>query len=414
MVTLVACTSGGVSTPAPTPTPPSAATASPDELGPPQPEAARIEEHIRFFTQEIGPRLAGSTQEQEAIEYAREQFERWGYVVEVQTFTATAPSPLLAEVSFTVEVPEQRKLPAAALEGSSTSRIDGPLVDAGTGREEEFGPETAGAVVLIQRKDVPFTEMARRAQEAGALGVVIANREAGLFPGQLETKATLPVIAIDRAGGEALRELLAEGSVEVSVRIREEVIAHNVIARPEDGECRTLSGGHYDTVPWTVGANDNASGAALVLELARAAAAAGLTDHCFALFGAEEQDLQGSVFFVSGMSAEELGALTAYFNYDVVAGDDRPVVIGDSGLQARAKTLADQAGLDVGRGALSAGAGSDHVSFIEADIPALMLTMPDFQLLHTPQDTLVNLNPASLEIISSLGFALIQSAVVEP
>ena len=327
----------------------------------------------------------------------------------MQAFPATTPD-WLRPTTFTVELPQRRELLAVAFEGGAEGEVSGRLVDAGTGREEDFPAEAAGAIVLIQRKDVLFSDMARRAQDAGAVAIVVANREPGIFLAAIDPPSSLPAAGIDQAEGEALRELLTGGPVQVSLRIeREDVTAHNVIARPDSGECRTLSGGHYDTVPWAPGANDNASGSALVLELARAAAAAGLSGHCFALFGAEEPGLVGSAFFVAELSGEEREALAVYFNYDVVAGDAPPLLVGGGELLDRAEALAGRTGVDLAAGSLPEGASSDHASFLEADIAALMLTT-EFRLAHTEEDTLANLDAALLEPIATLGFALLQEA----
>lgn len=407
-VALVACSEGGV--PAPTSTPSPTATSTPVNLGPPEPEAARILEHIRSFSVEIGIRPAGSSQEQRAIDYAREQFESWGYEFEVQTFTAAGPD-ILRLTTVDVEQPEQRHLGAIAFRGSGTGDVSGRLVDVGTGREEEFPPEAAGAIVLIQRKDVLFADMARRAEQAGAAAAVVANRETGRFRGEIDPPAELPVVAVSQEDGEALRELLARpGGVEVSLSVKDEIIAHNVVARPASGRCRTLSGGHFDSVPWAAGATDNASGSALVLELARAAAAAHLSGHCFILFGAEEIGLEGSAYFVSQLSDAEKAALEAVFNYDVVGGDAPPLLLGSEELVDRAEALADQAGIEVEASNREPDIGSDHLSFLDADIPALMLTTPDFGRIHTPEDTFANLQPTFLDEVAELAFALLRQA----
>ena len=217
---------------------------------------------------------------------------------------------------------------------------------------------------------------------------------------------------IDQAEGEALRDLLAGGPVRVSLRIEREVVTgHNVIARPDSGECRTLSGGHYDTVPWAPGANDNASGSALVLELARAAAAAGLSGHCFALFGAEELGLLGSAFFVAELTDGERDALDVMYNYDVVAGDARLLAISNPGeLLDRALALANEMELALDSNTSVEDIGSDHRSFLDAGIPALMLTTPDFDLIHSARDTLAGIESAPLGMIASLAFALLAEA----
>src|SRR2546427_90728 len=61
--------------------------------------------------------------------------------------------------------------------------------------------------------------------------------------------------------------------------------SHNVVAKPPGKQCRLVVGGHYDSVPAGPGANDNASGTATAIEMARAMAADGTLDPvCFVLF----------------------------------------------------------------------------------------------------------------------------------
>ncbi len=186
------------------------------------------------------------------------------------------------------------------------------------------------------------------------------------------------------------------------------VPARNVIARPPSGRCRTVSGGHYDSVPWADGANDNASGTALVLELARAVAAAGLADHCFALFGAEELGLLGSAFFVNELTDAERDELEVMFNHDASAGSGQPQLIGSAALADEAQALATQLGFDSTITQLPDTASSDHASFLDAGIPALMLTAAG-GAIHTPADTLANLIDESLAAIIELGFALLET-----
>ena len=413
---VLACTGDSSSAPTPTASPEATPQLSPTAtaagLGPAEPDTKRILEHIRFLSEEIGPRPAGSPEEEAVIAYAREQFERSGYDVEVQPFAVERPD-FLRPATLSVDLPRQQELPAVSLTGSAAGEVSGRLLDAGTGREEDFTSDMGGAVVLIQRRDVFFREMARRAQAAGAVAVVIANREPDLFIGEIDPPTTLLVLAIDQADGEALRDLLAAGAVEVRVRVegRDDVTARNIIARPASGECRTLSGGHYDSVPWTAGANDNASGSALVLELARAAAAAGLSGHCFALFGAEELGLLGSAFFISELTEGERDALEAVYNYDVVAGDARLLAISNPGeLLDRALALANEMELSLDSTTSVEDIGSDHRSFLDAGIPTLMLTTPDFDLIHSVRDTLAGIESAPLGMIASLAFALLAEA----
>lgn len=400
-----ACGTGGAEpVPADAPTP----MATPG-LGPPRPEVARLLDHVRAISTEIGARPAGSPAYDAAAAYARDQLESWGYDVEMQPVTASrAQSMRLPEVRTLT--PQRMTLPALTFSGAGPGDVTGPLVDAGAGLPGDFGPAAEGAVVLVQRGDVFFVEMARNATDAGALALLVANKEEGLFRGEIDPPSGLPVVAIDQAEGEALRALLATGPIEMSVAIRETVSTTNVIARPPGGVCRTLSGGHLDSVPWSAGAGDNASGSAVVLELARATAAAGLSGHCFALFAAEEIGLVGSRSFVSNLGLEEREELALYLNFDVAAGDGQPAAVASPELLELIQFVAGLADIDVEVRVLKEEPprlASDHLSFIEEGLLAVMLTNPDFDEIHVPEDTFENLEPGAIEPIAELGFALL-------
>ena len=369
-------------------------------------------EHIRVLSSEIGTRVAGSPQEDVAATYASEQFSSWGYDVEVQDFPAEG-ADLQRHATVTVEGSEGVEFIVAALFGSRSGEAQGQLIDAGTGQPEDFTADATDKIVLIQRDDVPFLDMATRAHEAGAAGVLIVNREPGRFPGVLDPVVDIIAAGISQSDGAILRELLAEGNVELTLNVRASVTAHNVIARPESGVCRTLNGGHYDSVPWSPGAYDNASGSAIVLELARAAAAAGLTDHCFVLWGGEEGGLQGSRFQISELTNDEIELLEGVFNYDAAAGPGDPQLIGATALTDQAEAVADGLGLPVAVATLPETASSDHAAFLDAGIAALMLTAPDTGTLHTPDDTFENLVETSLQPIADLGFALLREIETE-
>lgn len=364
-------------------------------------------QHIRTLSIDIGPRLSGSDAEMAAVDYARSELERYGYAVEVQAFTGSGPD-FYRPARITTSAVEG-EIVAASLNQTPAGEMTARLVEAGNGARSDFPEGTVGAIVLIQRGVVTFNDMARNAEAAGAAGVIIANRERGPFIGEIDPPTDLPVVAIGLDEGEALRAALARGAVQVTIEVEPLTgfTAYNVIARPQGGACRTVSGGHLDSVPWTPGANDNASGSALVLELARAAAVAGLEGHCFALFGAEEQGLLGSAFFVSQLRAEERAALEAFYDYDVVAADARVLALGSTVLVDRADEVARATGLVIDLSRVADEIASDHLSFIQAGIPSVIVTTPDFSLIHTVDDTVENLSTESLADLTRLAFALL-------
>lgn len=360
---------------------------------------------MRKLSDEIGPRITGSAQEQAAVDYAQAQLTSYGYQVDVQSFTATGD--LLRDVSVT----PQGGSPIAGVmfNLSATQTVTGPLVDVGLGTTNDY-PGAEGAAVLVQRGEERFSEIALRALRGDAVALVVANNALGPFQGGLVNQLNVPVIAIGQEEGALLRNLRAAGPLQVTVSVGTppQVTSHNVIARTPGQPCRTLSGAHIDSVWWADGANDNASGAALVLELARVAAASGLGGHCFALWGAEEVGLLGSSFFVVAVTREDRNAMQAYLNYDVVAGDGTPVAIASQQLLDRVEPLAGGLGLNLELSTQESQIGSDHRSFSRGGFPTLMLTTRFSVPIHSPRDTLANLDAPYVEALTELGLALLQ------
>ena len=145
------------------------------------------------------------------------------------------------------------------------------------------------------------------------------------------------------------------------------------------------------------GADDNASGSAGVLELARV-----FKDHAtghdvrFALFGAEELGLLGSRHYVATLSASDRSRIAAVVNMDMIGslnGPTRGVLLEGAVLSnALIDRLADAAftytDLEVAKSVNPF--ASDHVPFLEKNIPAV-LTVESADntnhTIHSDQDT---------------------------
>ena len=84
-----------------------------------------------------------------------------------------------------------------------------------------------------------------------------------------------------------------------------------------------IVGAHYDCVAAGAGADDNASGVAVMLEIAeRIAKYKPEYDIVFVAFGAEEVGLKGSAYYVSQMSAADKARTIAMINFDsLIVGD---------------------------------------------------------------------------------------------
>ncbi|WP_047983941.1 S8 family serine peptidase [Ornithinibacillus californiensis] len=69
-----------------------------------------------------------------------------------------------------------------------------------------------GKIALVQRGKIPFYELAKKAQEKGAIAVIIYNNEAGSFRGALAGREPLqiPVVSVSKEDGEWLVQYASE------------------------------------------------------------------------------------------------------------------------------------------------------------------------------------------------------------
>ena len=245
--------------------------------------------------------------------------------------------------------------------------------------------------------------------------MIIFNNALGTFFGTLQTDSTIPAVSISRADGQSLMAQLADGPNEVDVEIKvdalSDAVSFNVIAQPPARECETISSGHYDSVIQAAGASDNATGTATVIEVAAILAAHGAMEaNCFVLFGAEEPGLIGSRAFVNSLSPDQRARIVVMLNFDMVGvGTDGWLLIGSSEEQQWALAISETLGIPALLGQLASTTSSDHASFINAGIPALMLHRTTDNLLHTPQDTIERVRPELLEEAARLAVALLES-----
>ncbi len=236
--------------------------------------------------------------------------------------------------------------------------------------------------------------------------------EIGPRPASSEAERQAAVYLRDRLQGYGYEVDLQSFSYETVADAGSSVASQNVVARPKDGECRVIAAGHYDSVAAGPGGNDNASGAATVVEMARVLAADGeFDDVCFLLFGAEEPGLIGSASFVESLTPVEVETLEAMLNFDMVGVGSQWLFAGSASVTDLAAAEADGRGLDyiVER---TLPIESDHASFISAGIPAVLFhrlfeVVADDPSYHTVEDRAEHVDPGRMAEAADLGLAVI-------
>lgn len=146
------------------------------------------------------------------------------------------------------------------------------------------------------------------------------------------------------------------------------------------------------------GADDNASGTAGVIELARSISAGGVhrRGFLFMCFAGEEEGLLGSAYYAAH-PLKPLPDAVAMINMDMIGRlRDNKLYIGGVGTGSTFKTLVEQATKHTGFGADQSEAGgygaSDHTSFTAKQVPTLFFFSGLHSDYHKPSDTWDKIN----------------------
>jgi Zn-dependent M28 family amino/carboxypeptidase len=184
---------------------------------------------------------------------------------------------------------------------------------------------------------------------------------------------------------------------------------------PGTGPDTIIIGAHRDHFGrpaglWFPGADDNASGTAVILEVARALGKVVLRPQrtiLFVSFSGEERDLLGSRLYTS-RPVVPLSSTKAMINIDHAGAGNGRLTVGITGIE---KTTAQEAGQAAGLAdkldLYGFFPGGDHVPFKEAGVPTITVVSggvhPHF---HQPTDTADTINPEILHAVARYVLAL--------
>ena len=168
------------------------------------------------------------------------------------------------------------------------------------------------------------------------------------------------------------------------------------------------------------GADDNASGVAVILEIARVLAALPVDERPytvhFVAFGAEEMGLLGSKHYVEHLPPALRGRMVAMLNFDMVGrlGAEQGLVIAGMGtssvwpeLVERSRGKQDVRASEDGYGA------SDQTSFYEAGLPVLHFFTGTHSDYHKPSDDIDKINFAGAATVAGIALRVIHALSTE-
>lgn len=394
--------------PSTTPAAPSARATAPA----PSIDAAALTEtafgHLSRLAGEYGPRTSGTDREAAAARYIAAELARAGFSASLQEFPVHVTPGHGRDLEITAPLP--LKLETVAMAGSGEGAVTGRLVYVGLVPEDTPQGGLAGAIVLARRGLIPFGEKAENARRAGGAGLVVFNSEQGLFAGNLGGQAAIPVVSISDADGQTLLELLTAGPVTASLTLRsEDRTSRNIIATLNERQGPVVVlGGHYDSVPESLGANDNASGTSVLLAMAGEIARRQWPFEVRIIaFGAEELGLLGSRHYVDSLPPAERARIAAMLNFDAL-GTGALAATGDRSLLDSALSIARELGVPLVETGEPPNASSDHASFRAAGVPVLFIAATDFSRIHTADDTIEHVDRAQLGQAAAIGIKALE------
>jgi hypothetical protein len=382
----------------------------PRRLPPPRPITERgLVQHLaaleRIAAADGGQRAAGTTGYAASVEYVADVLRGAGWRVRVQQ----VPMPLWRErtpATLTVGTSTLEPIRHFRVPGySAAGRVDGSLqaVDDGC-QAADFGPLDPGEVAFTGSGNCFLWRKTVNARRVGASALMVQTSTSGrgvAFATLVVPRLGLPVVMVSRdvAARDGDRVQLAVDAVTKSGTTR------NVIAElgPRRGPV-AMAGAHLDSVPSGPGINDNGSGVATLLEVARTFGPRPPGRVRLGFWAGEEEGLFGARRYVRELSEDEHREIAAYLNFDMLGSPNAVPAIYSDG-EARLGRLLRKLYPGRERGVLT-GNRSDHSAFERAGIPVNGLYTgatepgpggrPRDPCYHLPCDTLANVDRAVL------------------
>jgi Zn-dependent M28 family amino/carboxypeptidase len=327
-----------------------------------------------------GLRAVGTAGYDESVDRLSADLAQLGYAVDAPSveFTGFVDDGSRVEVGDRIfSSPDAVKALIYAAPGDVTGPV--AVLDGSGCDPDDFAGVPDGAVVLTTGTGCYRRQQALNAADAGAVALVVGYPDRG--PGEIYRPTlidpggiTLPVVSVTGDAVRALRAADGDEARVVAQTRRDPSSFRNVVATLGSGSSTLVIGAHLDSVLDGPGINDNGSGVAAVLEVARGLAERGVPDGwrvVIGLWGGEEFGDIGSRAYAEGTG----GDVEAYLNLDMAGSvngttlvyDDADAAPGSEAITERYSRWLTQRGAAFA--AVDLGGSSDHASFAALGVP---------------------------------------------
>jgi len=375
----------------------------------------------------FGPRFAGTAAEATAASYIENEFKRYGLEVWVESFTIQK-SYMIEENSLRVTSPEHSDLAfVPILYSPSAENVIGKLAHVAE-LPADYG-QLRDRFVLIGREDLEG--FVGELNGVPPLAAMTYYEDWPPYSEMWTAELDFPVFWISWEDAQHLIDLMAQGDVEVELRFKARVensVSQNVagLLRGQSNEI-VVVGAHHDSM-LTPGAVDDASGVAVVLEIARTLSTENLARTIlFASFGGEELGLLGSADFARRYSENNIVAVVIFDS--IAPGPENGLRIGLEGprkyattewLDAYAQELAENMGFYAKSEDIYTIQGyADYASFTHLDIPGTWIYWVNpvrgeaIWPIHTLGDNLDAVDKTRLEQVVTFGTEFVRRLAAE-
>lgn len=388
-------------------------------------------EHIENIC-EFGDRFFGTEGDQKTFEYARNHFEGLDLNIELTNFRSPTYEERSVELILTDTGTKLEAISPYYTEPSQGG-VSGEMIYIGEGRDEDYkGVNVKGKIVVLNEAATGWDwfwlgSFSKRAAIHGAVGLIIIHpfpwpNRMSMETGNLDIKnrfidQQVPSVCISALDGFKVMQHIGQGETNAQLKIDSStydvdgVILGGVIEGSQWPDERIALIGHRDS-PIHLGANDNGSGVACQLEIARVLSKLKPKRSIEFIFStAEEGASQGAWEFVQA-NKERLPGMKALINIDMVGvggslylvdggqwHDTEPVTY-PTWLMEKIEDVADELGYYVRR--MTATSLSEEGRFHMEGVPVAWFWKWDDYHYHSIHDVPENVDANSLKAVSDI------------